>query len=410
MKLLLFSAYYEPEVAASLYLSTNLYEDFASSGMSVKLFVPLPTRGVTDQVRNQYRKINESKINGNLIIKRVNIPREHKSTVLRALRYGFMNLVFICKSFRCDADAIFVQSTPPTQGAMAAIIKKFKKIPFIYNLQDVFPDSMGGMGLTKKGSLIYKIGRRIENYTYKNADKIIVISDDIKSNIIEKGVPEEKIVVVSNWIDSDVVHPIPDEDNYLFEKFNIPKNKFLVTYAGNLGYAQNIDVIIEAARDLEYNNDIVFVIFGKGAQEDEYRYKAKNLNNIMFFPIQPYSEVSYVYSMGDVSIVPCRKGIGSGAMPSKTWSIMATGTPVLASFDKNTSMEKLLSEEKVGLFSDADDHMMLSQNILKLFGDKDLCNEYGRNAREYVKKNLSREKCTKEYIEVINNVACLRKE
>ena len=401
MNLLLYSAYYEPEVAASLYLSTNLYEDFAASGMNVRLYTPLPTRGVTDEVRNSYRGKIEKKIDSRLEIIRLNIPKESKSTIKRALRYLWMNFVFIHNASKFDADAIFVQSTPPTQGAMAAIIKKKKKIPFVYNLQDVFPDSLVGAGMTKENTFIYRVGRRIEDYTYKNADRIIVISNDIKQNIINKGVPEEKIVVVPNWIDSEMIHPIEKEDNYLFDKYHIPKDKFTVVYAGNLGYAQNIEVIIKSAEMLKEYQNIQFVIFGKGAQEDEYKEMAAGLDNVYFFPIQPYSEVSYVYSVGDVSVVPCKKGFGGSAMPSKTWSIMATGIPVLASFDPGTEMEKIIKTEEMGLFSDADDALGLSDNILKLYTDKGLREKLGKNARTYVKKELNRRVCTQKYIDTI---------
>ena len=404
MNLLLYSAYYEPEVAASLYLSTNLYEDFAASGMNVRLYTPLPTRGVTDEIRNAYRGKIEKKIDNKLEIIRLDIPKEGKSTIKRALRYLWMNIVFIHNASKFDADAIFVQSTPPTQGAMAAIIKKKRKIPFIYNLQDVFPDSLVGAGMTKENSLVYKIGRRIEDYTYRNADRIIVISNDIKQNIVNKGVSEEKIVVVPNWIDSEKVHPIAKEDNYLFDKYHISKNKYTVVYAGNLGYAQNIEVIIKSAELLKQYKDIQFVIFGKGAQENEYKEMAVGLDNIYFFPIQPYSEVPYVYSVGDVSVVPCKKGFGSSAMPSKTWSIMATGTPVLASFDSETEMENIIMTEEVGLFSVADDFRGLADNILNLYADVGLKEKLGMNARIYVENNLNRRACTQKYIDTIMEI------
>lgn len=404
MNLLLYSAYYEPEVAASLYLSTNLYEDFAAAGMNVRLYVPLPTRGVTDEVRKSYRKRIEKKVNGHLEIIRLNIPKEGKKTIQRIFRYLWMNLVFIYTSSKIGADAIFVQSTPPTQGAMAAIIKKKKKIPFIYNLQDVFPDSLVGSGMTKEKSIVYKIGRIIENFTYEQADRIIVISNDIKANIIMKGVPENKIVVIPNWIDSKTVYPIKRIENHLYKKFDISNNKFTIVYAGNLGYAQNIEVIIKAAEILRDNSNIQFVVFGKGSQEEKYKEMAALLDNFYFFPIQPYSEVSYVYSLGDVSIVTCKKGFGGSAMPSKTWSIMATGTPVLASFDSDTEMETLIKEENVGLFSDADDYKGLSDNIMKLYENKELRENLGRNARAYVIKNLNRKVCTQKYIDVIMEI------
>ena len=92
----------------------------------------------------------------------------------------------------------------------------------MYNLQDIFPDSLAGTGLAKKGGLLWKIGRVIENFTYRNADKIIVISEDFKRNIMAKGVPEEKIVVVYNWVDEEAVKHVPREENKLFDAYGLP--------------------------------------------------------------------------------------------------------------------------------------------------------------------------------------------
>lgn len=411
-RVLAFSAYYVPEIAASLYLSENLYEDFARSGMEVELYVPIPTRGIDDKVRNKYKKKKlEKKINGRLKIHRVWLMREKRNVFLRALRYLLMNAVFIYKGIFAKADVIFVQSTPPTQGAMAAIIKKIKKIPFVYNLQDVFPDSLVGTGIAKKESLIYKIGEVIERFTYRNADKIIVISNDIKKNIMEKGVSESKIEVVPNWIDLKTIKPIAKKDNYLFDKYSIEKEKFNIVYAGNLGYAQNIEIILRAAKKLLEYEDIRFIIFGQGVQENEYKKMSKDLklSNVSFFPLQPPSEISYVYSLGDVSVVSCKKGFGGSAMPSKTWSIMATETPVLASFDENTDMEKMIREEETGLFSRADNVEQLTENILQIFENRYLCERYGKNGRLYLEKNISRKVCTKKYIKVINSLYGKRK-
>lgn len=404
MRALVYSAYYEPEIASSLYLSTNLYEDLANAGIDIELFVPLPTRGVSDEIRSGYKKKKvEIKCKGNLKIHRVYILKEKKSIFLRALRYLVMNVVFIFKSFSIRPDFIFVQSTPPTQGAMAAIIKKIKGVPLIYNLQDIFPDSLVGAGITKKGSLIYKIGRVIEDFTYKNSNKIIVISENMRTNIVNKGVEDSKVCVIRNWIDNDVVKPIPPKDNYLFERFNISRDTFNVIYAGNLGYAQNIEVILYAAKYLEGYEKIRFYIFGKGNQENEYKKiaNAMQLKNLSFFPIQPYKEVSYVYSMGSVSVVPCKKGFGGSAMPSKIWSIMATGTPVLASFDFGTELQSLVEKEGIGLFSEAEDAQTLAKNILTLYKNPAMISVFGKAAREYIELYVNREMATKEYLNQI---------
>ncbi|HII4436638.1 glycosyltransferase family 4 protein [Clostridium perfringens] len=404
-RLLVFSAYYEPEIASSLYLASNLYEDFSRNGWKVDLFVPIPTRGVDDATRKYY-KSHKIENKENLTIHRVSLMREGKGTIGRAFRYILMNIIFIYKGLTTKADAIFVQSTPPTQGAMAAIIKKIKKIPFVYNLQDIFPDSMITMGMITKKSAIYKFGRIIENFTYKNADKIIVISNDMKENLIKKGVLDDKISVISNWIETDIVKPIKKSENYMYDKFNLNPNDFHVVYAGNLGHAQNIEVIINAAKFLEGYKKIKFVIFGKGNQEEKYKNMASKLKceNIVFLPIQPYDKVSYVYSLADASIVSCKKGFGGSAMPSKTWSIMATGTPVLASFDEGTDMEKIISLNNLGLFSNADDVNKLVNNIKYLYFNKKETKKMGENARVYVEKNVSRQVCIFHYLNIIRSV------
>lgn len=401
MNLLVYSAYYEPEVAASLYLSTNLYEDLAKSGIHVTLYTPLPTRGVDKDVREKYRNKIERKFDGKLEIIRINLIGESGNLILRALRYLWMNLKFIQISRKADANAIFVHSTPPTQGAMAAIIKIKRKMPFIYNLQDIFPDSLVNAGVIKKNSLVHRICKKIENFTYKHADKIIVISDDMLNNIIKKGVPKEKIIVVPNWVDPEIIHPVKKENNYLYEKFGISKNCFNIVYGGNLGHAQNIDVIIKAAELLVNKKDIRFIIFGKGAQEEKIKKCVSSIGNVHLYPIQPYSEVSYVYSLGDAAIVSCKKGFGGCAMPSKTWSIMATGTPVLASFDTDTELENIIVGEKTGLFSKPNDYKELAANILKLYNNRSLKDNLGKNARRYVVENLERSRCTSMYIKTI---------
>ncbi|GAB6680999.1 glycosyltransferase family 4 protein [Streptococcus uberis] len=408
MKALAFSAYYPPEVAASLYLTENLYEDMASSGIYIDLYTPTPTRGVSDEVRNVYTSTNklETKCHGKLNIHRVSLPKEGKGILGRTIRYLLMNVLFIIKSLNHKPEFIFVQSTPPTQGVMAVLIKKIKKVPLVYNLQDIFPDSLVGAGLSTNKSLIFKLGRIIENYTYKNCDKIIVISEDMKNNLLNKNVPNSKISVVSNWIDSNQIKPIEKEKNYLFDKFNIPKNKFTVVYAGNLGYAQNIEVILEAANHLNNRTDIQFLIFGNGNQEEKYKEIAKEmaLSNLVFFPIQPYSEVSYVYSLGDVSILPCKKGFGGSAMPSKTWSILATGTPIIASFDSGTQIQNIIEKNELGKFGEADNVNDLVNNILDLYNNSEFRRECSRNARNYIENNVSRNKCTNEYIKVMKQV------
>jgi len=407
MKLLLLPPYFTPESQSSSLLDEHRYQAFADAGIEMALFTPTPTRGIIKEVRDEYRtRTSETLYDGKMNVTRYSLMQEGKNPVGRALRYflGFAKQYCIGKKQK-DVDCLFLVSTPPIQGVLGGLLKRRLKVPFVYNLQDIFPDSLVGTGMTHKGSLLWKIGRVIENFTYKHADKIIVISEDFKRNIMAKGVPEEKIVMVYNWVDENAVRPVEDEENGLFEEFGIGREKFRVVYAGNLGNAQNIDIIMDAARRLKGNEGIEFVIFGKGGLEDEIKAaKAKEgLDNLMILPLQPYERVSQVYSLGDVCIVACKPGLGGAAMPSKTWSIMSAGSAVLANFDEG-ELKEIVERNGCGVFTKAGDLDGFVEVILRLAGDRALCEEMGRNGRRFVLENLTKEVGTQKYVTVIKEV------
>ena len=412
MKILAFYGYYDPESVASGYLQNDIVEALSNCGV-VHLHIPVPSRGVSKEVRDEYnKKRHEVQNDGRINIMRYGLIREGHNPLVRALRYFLQN----AKQYRIiqkskDADLIFSGSTPPTQSFTIALAKKRlvkktgRKITFVYNLQDIFPDSLVGTGLAKKGGILWKIGRVIENFTYRNADKIIVISEDFKRNIMAKGVPEEKIEVIYNWVDENAVVPVAKGENPLYEEFGISRERFTVVYAGNLGNAQNIGIIMDAARALKGNEGIQFVIFGKGGLEDEIKQarEREHLENLMILPLQPFERVSQVYGLGDVCIVACKPGLGGAAMPSKTWSIMSAGSAVLANFDDG-ELKSIIENNGCGVFTKAGDLDGFVAAISSLAADPSKCEEMGRNGREFILRNLTKEVGTSKYVEVIKKV------
>lgn len=410
MKVLFLKDYFVPEVIASTQLNTNLYEKMAKDKIQMVLYTPTPTRGITEEVKKKYKHIKkETMFDGYMSVHRFSLIQEGKNPVLRAFRYAlqciiqFNRAVFAKEARECDV--LFLGSTPPIIGAIGATAKKFNHKPFVYCLQDIFPDSLVGTGLAKKGGFLWKIGRVIENYTYRNADKIIVISQDFKRNILAKGVPEEKIEVVYNWVDENAILPVKEEDNELFEEFSISRDKFRVVYAGNLGNAQNIEIIIDAARKLKDNPKIEFVIFGKGGLEDEIKQTKANeqLDNFKILPLQPYERVSKVYGLGHVCIVACKPGLGGAAMPSKTWSIMSSGRAVLANFDEG-ELKEILENNNCGVFTKSGDLAGFVSTIENLSQHPEQCAEMGVNGRQFILENLTRAVGTQKYVNVIKSV------
>ena len=216
-----------------------------------------------------------------------------------------------------------------------------------------------------------------------------------------KGVPEEKIEVIYNWVDEKAVHPVLKEDNPLFDEFGIDRDKFTIVYAGNLGNAQNIGIILDAAYMLP---KVQFAVFGTGGLEDDVlkRIATENLANVHLNPLQPFERVSQVYSLGDACIVSCKAGLGGSAMPSKTWTIMSCGRPVVANFDEG-DLKDILEKNQCGVFSHSGNVQEFVEAINTLKNNKVLCEDMGKNARQFILNNLTKEVGTKKYVEVIKS-------
>lgn len=408
MKVLQLTGYFLPEKAASIYLVENRLEAFAKEGFDMVIHASRPTRGLSDEEYAEYKNRKEEMMyGGKLRVHRFAMYREGKNPILRALRYSFNWGIQLWYGLNeKGVDCVYLESTPPIQGLLGAFINIFRGIPFVYCLQDIFPDSLAGTSLAKKGGLLWKIGRVIENFTYKHADKIIVISEDFKKNIMAKGVPEEKIAVVYNWVDQNAVVDVSRENNKLFDKYNLDRSKFYIEYSGNIGLTQNMDMLLEVMKELKGSHPgIGLVLVGDGAYKAQVEeiVKRDDLTNVVMIPFQPYEDISYVFSLGDAGLVISKPGVGANSVPSKTWSIMSASRPVLANFDEN-ELKDILAGNACGIFTKAGDKEAFKQSVIKLYENRELCREYGANGRQFVMDNLTREVGTQKYVDVIKEV------
>ncbi|MBQ8398698.1 MAG: glycosyltransferase family 4 protein [Clostridia bacterium] len=403
MKILFVDAYFFPETIAFTHLEHDLIESLIEQGHDIQVVCPVPTRGVSSQTVKEYRaKKHEKLYSDRVSVERFWAPQEGKNPIVRAFRYFWCNLreYQIAKKYS-DVDVVFSVSTPPTQGLIAGKIAKKLKCPLVYSLQDVFPDSLVTTGLAKRNSILWKIGRKIENDTYKNAAQIIVISDSMKQNILEKGVSQGKITVIPNWIDTNAVKPVEKNENKLYEDFKVSRDKFTVVYAGNFGAAQGADVVLHAAERLKDYSDIQFVIFGGGAGFDAAKNEVANkkLSNVTINGLLPWDRVSEVYSLGDIALITCKKGVGTSGMPSKTWSIMACNTPIIASFDTDSELAAIVAHARAGMCTEPGNPSALADAIVQWYR----CNnkQYTCKSRQYVVANASKEVCVDQYIKCL---------
>ena len=395
MNILFLDAYFEPEQIAFTHLERDLLAELVDKGYRIHVICPIPTRGIEKTIASQYRrKSSENLYGGKVHVTRFWAPQERNHPLLRAFRYLWCNLrTYQMGKKRKDCDVVFSNSTPPTQGWIAGKVARRLKIPFVYSLQDVFPDSLITTGLCKKGSFLWKLGRKLEDSTYKACNKIVVITSAMRDNLLQKGVIGSKVQVISNWVDTEKIKPVRRGDNTLFDEFKIDGSKFIVLYAGNFGEAQGAEIVLDAAERLQSEKDIQFVIFGGGSGYGAAVEKAKPLSNVFIHSLMPQTRISEVYSMGNISLITCKKGIGTSGMPSKVWSIMACNVPIIAAFDKQSELNDILYTAHAGVCIDPGDVTAMIKEIKEMRQ-----HAYESCGRAYVLANASRQYCVNRYL------------
>lgn len=266
---------------------------------------------------------------------------------------------------------------------------KMKGIKVVAMLQDVWPDNAVQSHLISEGSFLYKYFEMWQKSVYKNADKLICISDDMKDFIVSKGVDAAKIEVIYNWGYSDDVADIPWEENEFVKKYNLSRDKFYAIYAGNIGKMQNVEIVVNAAKELQNRKDIQFLIVGDGARREAIEEMASGLKNVTMLPMQPSELATHIYSAAVVNIIPLVAGGTKTAMPSKTGVVLSCGQPVIFTFGKESSFARMIETNGAGISVDADDYRQLANGITIFCGKFDYRNDNAYNTfkRYFLRSN-----------------------
>lgn len=267
------------------------------------------------------------------------------------------SLNFYRKSKKClynlpQIDVVFLQSNNVAWYPISCIRKK--KIPVVYNVQDIFPDNAIEVGMINKNSLIAKTFLQLQMYAFQKSSVIVTISQDMKNRLNQVyGINKNKIYVAYNWS-----HLSNKTNNYNFfnEQFPLKKGNVKVVYAGNLGKMQNVELIVRTATlFLDYEN-IEFYIIGSGGNERELKKMVEeaNMRNVFFLPMQPPERAQDIYQSADINIIPLQKGIIYTALPSKTADCFSVNKPVIFCIDEESLFAQTLNRYKIPVSSPTD--------------------------------------------------------
>jgi colanic acid biosynthesis glycosyl transferase WcaI len=278
------------------------------------------------------------------------------------------------------ADAVIAMSPPLTLGVTGRLVAWSHRCPLVFNVQDVFPDVAVATGAVANSAVV-AAASWLERVSYRLADAVTVLSDDLAGNVGAKLPPRQrdKVRTIPNFVDSEEIRPGDRMTAYRAE-LGIGDEP-VVLYAGNIGFSQSLDLVIDAARELP---DATFVINGEGSMRAELEARAAGIANVRFGRFVPADRLSELLATGDVHVVALRRGLAAASVPSKTYSILAAGRPVLAAIDPGTAIPRLLAESGAGVSVAPDDSAQFTDAVAGLLADPERRAAMGAAGRRWV--------------------------
>ena len=405
MKVMLISPNYPPEIGGAAHLIYELAVSLKSKGHDVTVLTGFPRYNIK-VVPPMYRKgfrMNEKL--DRIFVKRIRIPSLPRSSKIGR---GVEHLIFglwlsVLTALASRADVAMVFSPPLPVPWMVCLIGKMRRMPVVVNIQDLFPREAVELGMLTHPLLI-RMFEAMERQVYRLAAGVTVHSPGNKEHVRQQGGDRVRVNVIYNWVDTERFQP-GGRTNGFASQYELG-NRFVVSYAGTMGWAQDMKTIISSAAHLREHKEILFLFVGDGVEKEKAHAMSQELGleNIIWLPMQPWSVYPEILSTSDVSLINLHPKLRTPVVPSKLLSIMAAARPVVASLPLESDARNIISEAGCGICVDAGDGEALANAIRKLASDRVLAKEMGQRGRTYVEAHFSREACTKQMAAILKNI------
>lgn len=426
-----FTQLYYPDTTTTAIIMTDLVEDLAAYGMNAEVVCSQPTyiknsdpktrlplRGTSGQVT----QITQIKIGRSADLRKSpRIECHNGVSIMRFWSFLFdknKNIGRILNSVSCflsmlpavfstgKNDLLVFNTNPALLPFLGVISKKLRNQRYVILVHDLWPELPAHTGMIRKGGLLYRIIDFLITLSFRHASGIIVLSKAMKKRVLQK-VPEKEnsINVIHNWSDSDRIFPVDKGKIGLFQELGLD-NKKIVMYSGNLGRYQPLEVMIDTANELKDRKDILFLFVGNGGKKANIQNMAEvlKLDNVKFLPFQPQERLSESLSMADVSLMgiyPENEGV---VMPSKLYSLLAVGRPIVCVSDPKSEVADILEQAGAGIQSSVNDSKELAKNILAIVDDHEKARRMGQNGRKYFLEHFERKIITKKWNDILNEI------
>ncbi len=398
MNVLLISDAFPPEVRSSSHLMFELSEELAGRGHRVSVLTTFPRYNLTDRHQAETgRLFRREKLNRLEVARVYSLPIHNVRPVMRGIGHLQLGLGFgLAGLLTQRPDAVICYSPPLLLGLSSRLVAGWNEAAFVFNVQDLFPQNAIDLGILRNLTLI-TLFRRVEKYIYRRAHAITVHSPANRSFLLAQGVPPGKVRVINNWVDTDLHRPA-DRQNHLRTRFNLGK-KFVALFAGVLGYAQDISVILDAATQLRDDPEILFLVVGDGMEREALQQgiRGRGLTNVRWDNFVAREEYPTLVAASDVGLVTLKAMMKTPVVPSKIQGLMACGRPIIATLNSESDAHAILREAGCGMAFSAGDAVELANALRSLKADQALCRRMGANARAYALAHFSKAVCVDQY-------------
>lgn len=403
MKILVVYQYFLDKDESGLSRFNKMLEYWEKDGHEITVIAG-DVNYTTGTKKEQYKGklFTKQQFSKNITLYRTYVSESYNKSILGRL-WGYFSFTIsssLVSLFKVKKHDVVIVSSPPLfVGITGILLKLFKRIPLVFEVRDIWPESAIELGLLNS-KLLIKLSFIGEKLFYKSADKINVLTPAFKDFLVEKkGVSEEKIMYIPNGADFDIFHP--QEDSAKLETLKKSfDGKFLISYFGSHSTANKLEQLLEVAKACLQDKDIHFLLIGDGKEKANLLKKAKKdgLSNVTFLDQQPREIINDYCAISDVGVAILPKiDIFKTVYPSKVFDYLAAGKPVILGVDGVA--RELVEQHKCGIYVNPEDVIMFREQIIKLKNDKILLKSMSNNGIKLMKNNFDREKLALKYIE-----------
>jgi len=404
MKLLLVVAYFPPEISSAGHVYFDLAKAFVNRGHSVDVITSYPRKFnlITEDYIKEF-PLHET-IEG-IEVHRCKHRAQRDNIALRGLEHFVLPHYYFkkYKSLGKKFDVCLMYIPPLPLYYLAQKIKRYDETKSVLNFQDFHPQELTDVGVLKNPFLIWAM-RHVEKQAYKNADFITVLSHGGVQYIVDRGGNPDKIAHIFNGVLlSELDHLLIKKE---FKKREGIEGKFLVSYAGILSPFQGVDSILDAAKIMTDNDDIVFYLVGDGMVKKQLcdRIQKEHISNVKILPLQPLEEYFDIINSSDVSLVTLDTRMKAPCIPGKLRNLMEVEQPIIGVVPEESETAQTISSAQCGIIVSPQDQKGLRTTIQRLYKNLDEKEMYGKNGRAFLEEHMSLEKNVSQYEEIFGKL------